>query len=107
MFKRKREILSSVLLCDSFFLAARGLMFRRAQSALLVSSFAHRFAIHMLFVFFSIDVFWLDSQRRVVAVKRSVRPFSLYHVSLRPAQYVLEVPSSQRVQIEEGDVLDF
>ena len=59
-------------------------------------------AIHMFFVFYPIDVLWLDSDMNVVD-KRRVYPFMPYAASRKPAKYVFEIKNFSDVKI--GDYL--
>lgn len=48
-------------------------------------------SIHSWFVFFPLDVYWLDSEKQIVAYKR-LKPFS--NNQSFQARYVLETPSN-------------
>ena len=48
-------------------------------------------AIHMIFVFFKIDVFWLDEKFKIVEITRNVKPFSIYTNSKVKSKYALEI----------------
>ena len=63
--------------------------------------------IHMLFVFQSIDVVWLNKSKIVVDKKENVRPFSL---SVRPrskAYYVIELPTGKAKLFKLGNEVKF
>jgi uncharacterized membrane protein (UPF0127 family) len=81
--------------CATFWTRGRGLMFRRGladgEALLFVEGLESVLdtSIHMLFVFFSIGVIWLDKNGRVVD-KTLARPFGLYYAPRRPAQYFVE-----------------
>ena len=47
-------------------------------------------SLHMFFVFYPIDVLFLDANRRVVEVKENFRPFHFY-VPKFPSRYVVEL----------------
>ena len=72
---------NKVTLCKSFLQHATGLMFRRPKGA-----FAYVFpfnrlrhvSVTMIFVFFPIDVLFLDNENRIVDMKENLRPFSNY-----------------------------
>lgn len=97
-------------LCEGIFSKARGLMFTRRIRVPLVFNFRREaiIPIHMLFVFYPIDVLWLDRAKRVVELKRSLKPFTVMAPGAK-ASYVLELEqgaiSSSGTEI--GDVLDF
>ncbi|HLD15765.1 MAG TPA: DUF192 domain-containing protein [Candidatus Nanoarchaeia archaeon] len=47
--------------------------------------------IDMLFVFFPIDVIWLDKNKKIVDMKKNVKPFSLFSAPRKAAKYIIEV----------------
>jgi uncharacterized protein len=103
----RKLISSKCRLFDTVFSNFRGLMFRRLgskNSVLLKSKREGRLttAIHMFFVFYSLDIVWLDSRMNVVDVKR-VRPFTPYVASKKSAKYVLEIKDSSGLKL--GDKL--
>jgi hypothetical protein len=96
--------------CDTFWCRLRGLMFRRnlrdREALLFVESGESRVtaSIHMLFVFFSIGVVWLDNQG-VVVDKVLARPFRPYYAPQKPACYYLEADPAVLNWIEIGERL--
>ena len=60
---------------------------------------------------FNIDIVWLDTDRRVVGVKRNLSPASYpkTYDSPKPAQYVLELPAGQAAELglKEGASVTF
>lgn len=97
--------------CRSFGCRLRGLTFRRGLPAgeglLLEEARQSRWgtSIHMLAVFFSLGVAWLDRERVVVDLRRA-EPWRFY-VPRRPAKYVLEGPVEMLESLAVGDQLDF
>lgn len=75
--------------CKNIFSKARGLMFSRKKNLLFVFKDERRRSLHMMFVFFPIDVYFLDKDKRVVEVKR-LGPFEFY-TSKKKAKYILEI----------------
>jgi uncharacterized membrane protein (UPF0127 family) len=109
---QSERVLERVRRCSSFLCRLRGLTFRRRlrddEGLLLVGrreNYADT-AIHMLFVFFSIAVVWLDKSGRVVDV-RLAHPFRPLYISRAPARDILEGPPVllERVQIGERLVI--
>ena len=47
--------------------------------------------LHMLFVFFPIDVLFLDKNKKVADIKKNFKPFS-YYTPKAKAKYVVELP---------------
>lgn len=82
---------------------------RKGQGLVLVAGRKSRFgtAIDMLFVFFAIDVAWLDSKKKVVDVKCCVRPFTPLVIPRKPAKYVVELPVGTARHIKPGNQLEF
>jgi uncharacterized protein len=97
-----------IVFADSFFRKAFGLMFTRRQPGrALVFRFARekRVSLHMFFVFYPIDVAYLDSSHTIVELKESLRPFTVYFPRNK-ACYVLELPDgySKEHRLRAGDV---
>ena len=102
-----------VRIAKSFFSQLRGLMFVGKKSfdyALVFPLPAKSVigaSIHCLFVFFPIDVIYLDENKKVVDVKRNVPPFALYRQPARPAKYFIEVNSGKAGRTTAGDRLEW
>ncbi len=100
-------------LCYTLYSRFRGLMFSKKlkdKEGIVIDVGAESrelSSIHMLFVFFSIDVLWLDSEKRVVDLKRSLKPFFPFIAPKKKARYVIELPSYSTLAVKEGDVLEF
>ena len=78
-----------------------GLLLIREKESILQSS------IHLLFVFYSIDVLWLDKQKIVVDKRKNVKPFTLFVKPRKAAMYILELSKGASKGVNIGDVLDF
>ncbi|MGM5488784.1 MAG: DUF192 domain-containing protein [Nanobdellota archaeon] len=92
--------------CTRALSKARGLMFRKPQALLMEFSSERRRGLHMAFVFFPIDVVFMDKNHSVVETKEDFRPFTSYRPKKR-AQYILELPAGTvaRTQTQVGDHL--
>ena len=91
---KKQELAAKVRLCQSIASKALGLMFSRPiKDFCLVFPFKceQRVDLHMFFVFFPIDVLFLDSQKRVVETKENFRPFT-YYSPKEKSRFVIELP---------------
>ena len=100
-----KKVLSSILS------KATGLMFSRKIldiGYVFVFDISRRIDLHMFFVFFPIDVLFLDKQKKVVEIKESFMPFSIY-ISKNKASYVIELPkgSIKKTKTKVGDLLEF
>lgn len=82
-------------------------MFRKKQMALieLPAESLSMSAIHTFFMRFPIDVYWLDSNKKVVAVKKNVKPYSLAKPQ-KPAKYIFEAPAG-KLRLKTGKRLVF
>lgn len=48
-------------------------------------------AIHMFFVFYKINVLFLNSKKEVVDIKLNLKPFSMY--TPKKSRYIIELPT--------------
>lgn len=80
-------------LCDGIFSKFMGLMFSKKQDNALIFKFnkEHKISLHMFFVFYPIDVLFLDKDKIVVDKKESFMPFT-FCKSGKKAMYAIELP---------------
>jgi uncharacterized protein len=102
---RKKKILLSM------FDKATGLMFSKPikdTGYIFVFDTPRNIDLHMFFVFFSIDVLFLNSQKKVVGIKENFKPFTLYS-SETNASYFIELPCGKikETKTEIGDFIQF
>ncbi len=99
-----KVIASKFKLCNTFFSQMFGLMFSKKQ--VLVFDFGKEvnISLHMWFVFFPIDVLFLDSSKTIVEVKHRLLPFMLYFPR-KKFRYCIELP--YRVKCKKGDKIKF
>ena len=88
-----------------------GLMFsKKIKDKALVFEFKkERIAlIHMFFVFFAIDLIYLDENKKIVELKKNLKPFSYYRPTNK-AKYVVELMSGtiDKTKTEVGDKINF
>lgn len=105
-------VLARARMCDTVWCRFRGLQWVRHlpedQGLLFVTRSESRAAtaIHMLFMFFSIGVVWLDASGRVVDM-RLAKPWRLAYTPRHAAQYFIEANPSILERVELGDRLSF
>ncbi len=98
---------------DSAFKRVVGIMFRATLLRPVLFTFEReaRFAnsIHSFFCFVAFDAVFLDSKKRVVDVRKSVKPFSMLIVPKRDSKYLIECPSgfAEKNRLREGTVIIF
>ena len=65
-------------------------------------------SLHMFFVFFPIDVIFLNKNKEVVELKQNFRPFSIYFPKNK-AKYIIELPNNtiKQTNTEINDLIDF
>jgi len=95
-----------IIKCESFFSRLKGLMFSRRlkdHCLLFVLPEERIVDLHMFFVFFSIDVVFLNKKKEIVDLKQNFRPFTVY-ISKKPAKYVLEMPLGTIKRLDKKDI---
>ena len=107
--KSNNEILAKEhKLCNNLFSQAKGLMFSKQKSLVFEFSNEKIVSLHMFFVFYSIDVVFLDENLKVVEIKENFKPFSFY-IPKNKAKYVLELNSGSvaSTKTKLGDVIQY
>jgi uncharacterized membrane protein (UPF0127 family) len=71
-----------------------GLMFHFQQKKAFLFTFPHpvRHTIHMCFVFFPLDVIFIDSNNTIIELKENLKPFTFYRPK-NPYSAFIEVPA--------------
>ncbi len=84
----------------TFWQFARGYLFRSSSCEALLFCFSKpwRMDLHTFFVFFALDIYYLDAQGKVLLAYRRVRPFRFFVRGVK-ASYILEtaLPTSYKV----------
>lgn len=62
----------------------------------------------MFFVFYPIDVIFLDSEMKIVEIKENFKPFTIYKPK-KKARYVIELPKGTiaRTKTIIGDIIEY
>ena len=118
IFNKTRDLVLSedARLVSSFLGRLRGLILERPKDIVLVAAREGvvESSIHMLFMGYPIDVLWLDSDKRVVEIRRGVPPFNPFKPSTwrtykpgKPAKYVVELGVGSAEGTEVGDEIEF
>jgi hypothetical protein len=109
--KTKNALISKkVKYCRSFLSKATGFMFSKSSNKTLIFIFdkEKKCSIHMFFVFFAIDVLFLNKKRTVVEMKENLKPFTIY-IPKKKLKYIIELPAKtiKNKQIKNGDIMIF
>ena len=65
-------------------------------------------SLHMFFVFYPIDVLFLNKNKKVVQLKENFKPFKII-IPKKPAKYIIELPNNtiKKTNTKIGDILSF
>ena len=105
---RKRVIAKNAAVCKSVISKAAGLMFSRKKPLIFAFDEEKIVPLHMLFVFYPIDVLFLDRDKVVVEIKERLMPFAFY-TPKRKSQYIIEIPvkTIKKTKTRLGDKINF
>jgi uncharacterized membrane protein (UPF0127 family) len=117
MLKIKNKVKSNLIiektkLADTFFKRATGLMFypkKKFNFALIFDLERTTLvgaSIHMFFVFFPINLIFLDENKKILEIKKNLKPFQLYNPKLA-SRFIIELPVSVKLEVTNGDQLDW
>ena len=69
-------------------------MFSKRKNLIFVLNKETKFGaiIHMFFVFYPIDIYWLDKKKNIVDFRKNVKPFSVV-IPKQKAKYIIEITS--------------
>ena len=98
---RGKTLANQAKISGSLLFKSLGLMFSRPlkdKGLVFVFNRDVKISLHMFFVFFTIDVLFLDKDRKVVEIKENFFPFSVYFPRNR-YRYGVELPkgTSRRI----------
>ena len=101
-----RVIAETVELADTFLSRAKGLLFRTGIPRTHALVLFRTNSIHMFLMLFTIDVVFLDRDRRVVALHPRRRPFS-FPVGAWSGEYAVEMADGRigETGVQVGDLL--
>ena len=105
-------IADKVKYSKNFVSKARGLMFskplRKGQALVLEANNEGILdtTIHMLFVFFCIDVLWLNKDKEVVDIRENIKAFTPWIMPGKEAKYIIELPKNTAKHIKIGDRIE-
>ncbi|MFH0955548.1 MAG: DUF192 domain-containing protein [Candidatus Micrarchaeota archaeon] len=110
---QNKKITEKTRFADSFFKKFRGLMLEKKESfdyALIFDFGSEKktgASIHMLFVFFPIDLVYLDEKKKVTDIKTAISPWTLNYTPKNPSRFLAELPVGAAKGIQIGDKLDW
>ena len=110
---RRKKIIEKTKNAKTFFQKFRGLMFESEKNFnyglifFLENESRINATIHMLFVFFQIDVVYLDKNKKVVDVVKNLQPFVLSCTPKKAAKYFIELPNGKAKNVSIGNKLEW
>jgi len=109
--KTKKTILTkNIKFCKTELSKIKGLMFTKKLNKALIFVFKKESLqhIHMFFVWYPIDVLWLDKNKKVVQLKENLKPFKII-LAKNPAKYIIELENKtiQKSRTEINDQISF
>lgn len=107
---KKTAIPGKPIFLDDVFSKFLGLMFSIKQNKTLIFKFNQEkiIELHMFFVFYPIDVLFLNKNKIVVDKKENFKPFTFYE-SKKKAMYAIEMPNGiiRKTKTDIGDKIEF
>jgi hypothetical protein len=108
---KERIIVKNNEYCSSFISKAIGLRFRKKpidKAFIFTFETPQKVIMDMWFVFYPIDVIFLDEKKRIIEIKEKFLPFSFYR-SKAEARYIIEFEHGivEKEKLTIGDTLYF
>jgi len=106
---KKTLLAKNAKVCTSVVSKSIGLMFSKEQKTLIfIFNKEKIIPLHMFFVFYPIDILFLDKNKNVVEIKENFRPFT-YYTPKNKAKYVIELGKNtvKEAKAELGDEIEF
>lgn len=106
---KQTKVSNNYSFCKNIFSQAKGLMFSLKQKNLVFVFKKEKLTpLHMWFVFFPIDVIYLNSKKEVTELKANFKPFTFFNPKNK-AQYILELEKGaiNKSKTEIGDSFSF
>ncbi len=109
--KTKKTILAKkIKFCKTEISKIKGLMFTKRLNKALIFIFKKESLqhIHMFFVWYPIDVLWLDKSKLVVQLKENLLPFRII-LAKKPSLYMIELENGtiKKSKTEINDMISF
>lgn len=83
-------------------------MFRRLKNnEIVILKNYKQERLHTLFVFYPIDIMFLDDKKQVIDIRKNIKPFTIKIKSNKKAKHVLELKSGNTKSIKMGQIINF
>lgn len=107
------KIASKVKMANTPWQRMKGLMFEKKElfDYALVFSLPKesimQASIHMIFVFFPIDIVFLDKNKKVVEIANNIKPFTPNYAPKKPAKFLIELQAGKASGVKNGNFLEW
>jgi len=105
IIKHKKEKFN-ITECKSIFSQLFGLMFRFPKNDGLLFIFKKEkyISLHMFFVFYPIDIIYLNQNKIIIKIIKKALPFTLFIPPVK-CKYILELKNSKNLKLNEKILL--
>ena len=108
---KNKILVNKTKLCKNFLNKSIGLILHKKlkdKGLIFIYKKEKKISLHMIFVFFPIDVLFLNKNKKVIDMKKNFKPFSFY-IAKKKAKYILELPEGtiKKTKTEIGDKIKF
>jgi len=108
---KNKILINKTKLCKNFLNKSIGLILHKKlkdKGLIFIYKKEKKISLHMIFVFFPIDVLFLNKNKKVIDMKKDFKPFSFY-IAKKKAKYILELPewTIKKTKTEIGDKIKF
>ena len=97
-------IIEKTRIASSFFSRFKGLMLETKQDYALIFVLEKETiigaSIHMMFVFFPIDIIYLNKDKKVIKIMKRILPFTLFITPVK-CKYIIELKNSKTLQLND------
>ena len=100
-------ITSNFILAKSVWRKALGLMFHKKANLIMYFKESTSISLHNFFVFYPLEVIILDAQKKVVEIKKTFHPFTLYTAKEKGIYCVELGKGASKNKCSVGDILEF
>lgn len=107
----KKILAEKVRYYDTYLRKIKGLRFssklKDNEALILENKKKGKIRLDMIFVFSPIDAIWLDEHKKVVEIRRNIKPFTPLVTPKKLANYVIEIKAGASSRIQVSDYLLF
>jgi len=87
-------------ICKQQLCMIKGLMFSKKKNLIFVFKKKMKINLHTFFVFYTINIYFLDESKKIIEIKENLKPFRFYF-SKKKTKYIVESP--HHLKVSEGE----